>query len=441
MGRIWLMAPDGSRVVEQVARPLQEHFGAPRVLTRAAEGEWRQGDAVVALLEATGAAGDGAGAPWSGALDARVEQALAADAPLIPVLVDGVTMPAAAGLPPALRPLAYKHALPVRSDERLPRDVGRLVEDLEAQLRHVVGEAFPYDFWLLPVGGLLATGGVCYSATLVRDVTDWSFGYERADALERGMWALAWAGPGLLGAGLLIVALGWWWRTKRTCARRRAEFFRRGSGALPPPVNGPAWACYCAGAAAVGWGPGAASVASACAAPAVARRRHSGRGGRLIALGLAAAVAGSAWTTAVWLRQRELRAAVQEYAAGREEQKTEKLDAAIERFQRLAARWPWYANGHFRLAEALAEQDRDSEALAAADAAIRRYPTGGQGVWGPDQERAREAYLLRSKLHDRLGDGHQAARDSEAAGRVNGFFNIFGGLMRFWESVPTGPEP
>jgi tetratricopeptide (TPR) repeat protein len=184
----------------------------------------------------------------------------------------------------------------------------------------------------------------------------------------------------------------------------------------------------------------AAIPAAACAARALARRRQSGRAGRLVAVGLAGAVVGSAWTTAVWLRQRELAAAVQQYAVGRQEQSAENLDAAIQRFEQVAAKWPWYANGHYRLAEALAEQGREREALAAADAAIPGYPTGGQSLWGPNQNRAYDAYTLRSRLHARLGQSELAERDTKAADRVSGFINIFGGLLRFWETA-TGEPP
>jgi tetratricopeptide (TPR) repeat protein len=141
----------------------------------------------------------------------------------------------------------------------------------------------------------------------------------------------------------------------------------------------------------------------------------------------------------VWLRQRELRAAIGEYVIGRQEQTAGKLDEAIKRYQQVAAKWPWYANGHFRLAQTLAEQGRDREALAAVDAAIRRYPTRAQSVWGPNQNRAFDAYTLRSQLHDRLGDRELADRDSESARRVSGFINIIGGMMRFWETSPEEP--
>jgi tetratricopeptide (TPR) repeat protein len=183
----------------------------------------------------------------------------------------------------------------------------------------------------------------------------------------------------------------------------------------------------------------AAIPAAACAARALARRRQSGRAGRLVAVGLAGAVVGSAWTTAVWLRQRELAAAVRQYAAGRQVQKADKPGAAIDLFEHVTANWPWYANGHYRLAEALADQGRDRKALAAADAAIRRYPTGAQSVWGPRNHRAHDAYMLRSRLHDRLGKRDLADRDIQAAGRVSSFLNILGGLMRFWQRSPDEP--
>jgi hypothetical protein len=47
--------------------------------------------------------------------------------------------------------------------------------------------------------------------------------------------------------------------------------------------------------------------------------------------------------------------------------------------------------------------------------------------------------MLRSRLNERLGEGDRADRDSQAAGRVSGFINIFGGLLRFWESSPGEP--
>jgi hypothetical protein len=46
---------------------------------------------------------------------------------VIPVLIEGATMPNAADLPPSLQPLSYRTALPVRPDPDFERDVQRLV--------------------------------------------------------------------------------------------------------------------------------------------------------------------------------------------------------------------------------------------------------------------------------------------------------------------------
>ena len=51
----------------------------------------------------------------------------------IPVLVQGASMPAEALLPESLRPLAYRHAIPVRPDPDFNVDLDRLMRGMEAQ--------------------------------------------------------------------------------------------------------------------------------------------------------------------------------------------------------------------------------------------------------------------------------------------------------------------
>jgi hypothetical protein len=63
----------------------------------------------------------------------EVEMALARDQNVVPLLVQGATMPSAAQLPAALGPLAYLNALPVRPDPDFHADVLRLVAALRAQ--------------------------------------------------------------------------------------------------------------------------------------------------------------------------------------------------------------------------------------------------------------------------------------------------------------------
>ena len=61
----------------------------------------------------------------------EVETALQRNIPVIPLLVDGAAMPAEAGLPPSLRPLAYRNALPVRYDPDFNTDLARVLAAIE----------------------------------------------------------------------------------------------------------------------------------------------------------------------------------------------------------------------------------------------------------------------------------------------------------------------
>jgi hypothetical protein len=61
----------------------------------------------------------------------EVESALASNVPIIPVLVDGATMPVAADLPESLQQLARINAVQVRNDPDFARDMERLVVALE----------------------------------------------------------------------------------------------------------------------------------------------------------------------------------------------------------------------------------------------------------------------------------------------------------------------
>lgn len=60
----------------------------------------------------------------------ELEEALARDVPLIPVLVGGAEMPSHESLPTTLRPLAFRHAIRVRPDPDFGSDVRRLVHAL-----------------------------------------------------------------------------------------------------------------------------------------------------------------------------------------------------------------------------------------------------------------------------------------------------------------------
>jgi hypothetical protein len=63
----------------------------------------------------------------------EVESALARNIPVIPVLVQGASMPEEEMLPESLRALAYRNGIPVRPDPDFNLDLDRLMRGMEAQ--------------------------------------------------------------------------------------------------------------------------------------------------------------------------------------------------------------------------------------------------------------------------------------------------------------------
>jgi tetratricopeptide (TPR) repeat protein len=61
----------------------------------------------------------------------EIEAALARDIPIVPVLVQGATMPLANELPPSLQPLVLRNGLAVRADPDFHHDMTRLIEGLD----------------------------------------------------------------------------------------------------------------------------------------------------------------------------------------------------------------------------------------------------------------------------------------------------------------------
>jgi len=113
----------------------------------------------------------------------EIETALSEGVTVIPVLVQGASMPPATELPPSLRPLAMRNASPVRNDPDFTTDMQRLLQALErwvvraapadlpsvAQPLGAVGVAAPARPLAPPVtrGASRAMGGVCAVIALV----------------------------------------------------------------------------------------------------------------------------------------------------------------------------------------------------------------------------------------------------------------------------------
>jgi formylglycine-generating enzyme required for sulfatase activity len=61
----------------------------------------------------------------------EIEVALQREIPVVPILVQGASMPAAEELPPSLRALAYRNGIAVRADPDFHRDMDRLIGQME----------------------------------------------------------------------------------------------------------------------------------------------------------------------------------------------------------------------------------------------------------------------------------------------------------------------
>ncbi len=74
----------------------------------------------------------------------ELEAALQRGIPVIPVLVQGMSLPSEAELPTSLAPLAYRQSLPVRPDPDFRSDVDRLIRGIE-ELFATLGVPEPQD--------------------------------------------------------------------------------------------------------------------------------------------------------------------------------------------------------------------------------------------------------------------------------------------------------
>jgi tetratricopeptide (TPR) repeat protein len=70
----------------------------------------------------------------------EIEAALQRDIPIIPLLVNGASMPSEETLPPSLQDLAYRNAAALRRDPDFRRDVARLTQALDAYLKQPQNE-------------------------------------------------------------------------------------------------------------------------------------------------------------------------------------------------------------------------------------------------------------------------------------------------------------
>jgi hypothetical protein len=65
---------------------------------------------------------------------AELECALKRGIPVIPLLVQGATMPSKTDLPPSLQKLASRNGMPIRPDPDFHQDMSRLLERMDRYL-------------------------------------------------------------------------------------------------------------------------------------------------------------------------------------------------------------------------------------------------------------------------------------------------------------------
>jgi hypothetical protein len=65
----------------------------------------------------------------------EMEAALQRDIPVVPVLVQGASVPGEEDLPETLKPLAYRNGMAVRPDPDFHQDMDRLIKGIEGYLK------------------------------------------------------------------------------------------------------------------------------------------------------------------------------------------------------------------------------------------------------------------------------------------------------------------
>ncbi|MCA9257738.1 MAG: hypothetical protein KDA61_01005, partial [Planctomycetales bacterium] len=443
---IWIFADASSAGATEVQKRTTAHFRdleAVRLCWGQQERASPQlGDVAVVILER------GRDDDWSRLADSRLATCLRLGIPTTPLLVDGLKMPARDQLPAEVADLAWKHGLDLRTDERLPRDVGRLIMALESQLRRVEGESFGYEYLTFPLGILATTVGAFYWIVRLREFGEWSFAYETVDQLETADRTLRILGPAMLGAGGLSLSAAVWWRLRRRALAEQAEAMRSGKGSPRDVPDTWGWAALCLAAASLGWGRAVATASAALAVTSLLRRMlrgvgRAGRSGHAASRDLSRSATLTLATLAFAIlafwgaglasgRRSELRDALSRYEAARASAATQDVELIHRRFAAVVEADPTYANLYLRWAEALTEAGDDAAALEKLNQAVERYPRDSQGFVSPPRKLSAQAYRLRAQLLRSEGSTEAADQDEKTASNVDPWLKIFDGLVRFW---------
>lgn len=489
--RIFVAATSASPLQERVSEQFRNHFGAERVLAvKSRKVLCRTGDVVVVLIlpPEPGEKSSSAAFSLEGLLAPWIEMAMNAGIPVLPVLVSAAKLPQPDALPETIRDFAHAQWQVLGEGEHFQNDLGLLVSHIEAHLPERPGEFASHDHWLFLLGiPLLVVGGFS-TLQWFCEVFLWPYGLERGEQLAALRRWLTLVGCWPLGAGALLCSAAAWWRNVRGDARLRADSLRRGVNLELPPRDPLAFASM--GFAVASWGVGVLGAAPAILLGLAAQISfwRSGAGQpRLAFIAMVTAVL----STLAWSGLNQRMAAISRtlpmLSEGVAKARTAADDAAAteaEQLLRAAAREapfmpqphhalallyvrrangysdPVYGGGSFfsgglfgeaapaapapsedptvpPVAAEPAEQSKNrflSAALQELNLAIARYPSRAAGLAGPKGNSAGNAYQLRASLYELQNRQEEAERDRRTADRVNPWLDIFGGLLRWWDS-------
>lgn len=181
----------------------------------------------------------------------EVEWAQAHDIEIVPVLVDGATLPTADELPDSIRFLSRRYALKIGSDTDFSVTINRLIVHLCSayglkRRKNLVSRQFAILMF-----GLVATiVGATVSQSGVASISRLTMGHQVDGSLTGlALWELL--GPFLLGLGPLAIAMSFWMRCIQDASLRP----RFANGIFPTARKSPkAILAFAFGLASFGWG-------------------------------------------------------------------------------------------------------------------------------------------------------------------------------------------
>jgi tetratricopeptide (TPR) repeat protein len=436
---ILLLRNPKSKLVDQLQNVLGDYFGSQRIEVRSTVPEAVDSHTVIVALLSEGVQEDAPGWPLDDLSQLEqigLQRAFERELIVLPILLDDAKMPSLERLPASVRKLGLSHALPLRTGSELPRDLGRVVRDLEEHLGFHPDNAYPWDLWLLPLGVLASILCSPFAVLWLLDVWYWNYGYETVNRFLSARWVLETIGPFALGCSLLVWTYALELRRYRLYLFRRTDFFRTGSGKLPRRPNLTLSIAFVLAVSSIGFGAWSAVPAAVLAAASLLpwswQPRPNKRTIGIVAIVWCLSACSIGWT--MW-RSRvfdQFELCLEAYERGVNNLEADNLETASKLFDEAIGIIPEYGHAYQGLATVAAKRNDWEAAVDALTRAIEYYPSNSRGVFDPDQEKVAQAYENRAKLRRYLGQDELAEADQEQAGAVDPWLDLFGGLFRVW---------